>query len=105
MSEEKEGKISDILKKAVSTGISAAFLTEDAVKNIIGDLPLPKDIINGLLQNAKESKTEFIKGIKNIKVNEVNEVIKKYLSFEKMTICVVGNYTKDEIIKSLSEQF
>ena len=48
---------------------------------------------------------DFIKGIKNIKVSEVNEVIKKYLSFEKMTICVVGNYTKDEIIKSLSEQF
>jgi len=48
---------------------------------------------------------DFIKGIKSMKIKQVNEVIQKYLSFEKMTICVVGNYTKKQIIEYLSKQF
>ena len=48
---------------------------------------------------------DFIKGIKSIKIKQVNEVIRKYLSFEKMTICVVGNYTEKQIIEHLSKQF
>ncbi len=64
MDEKDEKSISEILKKVVNTGISAAFMTEDAVKNIIQDLPLPKEIINGLLQNAKSTKTEFIASVK-----------------------------------------
>ena len=68
MSDEEEKKdpknLSDILKKVVSTGISAAFMTEDTVKNILHDLPLPKDAVNGLIQNAKNSKEEFIKAVK-----------------------------------------
>jgi predicted Zn-dependent peptidase len=48
---------------------------------------------------------EFIKGVKNTKLKEVNDVIKKYLSFDKMTICIVGNYTEKQIIDYLSTQF
>lgn len=87
--EEKDEKkmLSGVFKKVLSTGITAAFLTEDAVKNIISDLPLPKDIANGLLQNAKSSKDEFISGVKNElkgyldKVDltkEIDKIIEKY---------------------------
>ena len=48
---------------------------------------------------------DFIKGIKSMKIKKGNEVIRKYLSFEKMTICVVGNYTEKQIIEHLSKQF
>lgn len=48
---------------------------------------------------------DFIKGIKSMKIKQVNEVIRKYLSFEKMTLCVVGNYTEKQIIEHLSKQF
>jgi hypothetical protein len=89
MTDEKESssKLSDILKKAVSTGIGAAFMTEDAVKNIISDLPLPKEIVGGLLQNAKDTKSEFVQSIKNElsgylnKIDltqEIDKVLEKY---------------------------
>lgn len=58
-SEPKESGISDVIKKVVSVGIGAAFMTEDAVKNILQDLPLPKDIVTGLLSNAKSAKEDF----------------------------------------------
>lgn len=64
MDEKEKKNLSDILKKVVNTGISAAFMTEDAVKGIIQDLPLPKDVIQGLLQNAKSTKEDFILSVK-----------------------------------------
>lgn len=87
--EDKDDKklLSGVFKKVLNTGITAAFLTEDAVKNIISDLPLPKEIAQGLLQNAKSSKDEFISGVKNElktyldKVDlskEIDKVIEKY---------------------------
>ena len=65
MDTKDEKKLTDLFKKVVNTGISAAFMTEDAVKGIIQDLPLPKEIINGLLQNAKNTKEEFIGSVKS----------------------------------------
>jgi len=75
MSEDKDNKnISDIFKKVVNTGISAAFMTEDAVKNIIQDLPLPKEIANGLLSNAKSTKDEFINSVKSELKGYLNKI-------------------------------
>lgn len=63
--EDREDKgLGDVFKKVLSTGLSAAFMTEDAVKKLTQDLPLPKEIVNGLLANAKSTKTEFISGVK-----------------------------------------
>ena len=63
--EDKEKKLSDILKKVVNTGVTAAFLTEDALRGVLSDLPLPKELIQGLLQNAKSTRDDFIGGVKN----------------------------------------
>lgn len=63
--DKKSGNLSDLVKKVVTTGLSAAFMTEDAVKTVLADLPLPKEFLTGLLQNAKTTKEEFVKGVKN----------------------------------------
>ncbi len=86
--EQKDDKrLSDIFKKVVNTGISAAFMTEDAVKGIIQELPIPKEVVNGLLQNAKNSKEEFIASVKSelkhylgqIDVSqEIDRILKNY---------------------------
>ena len=64
--EDKDKKnITDIFKKVINTGVSAAFMTEDTVKNLLQDLPLPKEMVNGLLQNAKNTKDDFISSVKS----------------------------------------
>jgi len=85
MTNKDDKKLGDIFKKVVNTGISAAFMTEDAVKGIIQDLPLPKEIVNGLLTNAKQTKEEFIASVKEeLKTHldkvDVSEEIDKVLS-------------------------
>ncbi len=86
--DNKEPKnISDLFRKVVNTGISAAFMSEEGIKGALKDLPLPKEILNGLLQNAKNTKTEFIASVK--------EELKEYLGnvdLSKEVDRVIENY-------------
>lgn len=75
MSQDKDSKsspIEGIIKKVVSVGVGAAFMTEESVKKVLEDLPLPKDVLAGLMQNAKSAKEDFTTGIR--------EEVKNYLS-------------------------
>ena len=84
---DKESGIADVIKKVVSIGVGAAFMTEDAVKNILGDLPLPKDIVSGLVQNAKGAKKEFSDGVRK----EFREYLSK-LDLTKLVSNALENY-------------
>ena len=70
--ENKGSSLDNIIKKVVSVGVGAAFMTEESVKKILEDLPLPKEILSGLVQNAKGAKEDFTNGIR--------EELRSYLS-------------------------
>ena len=88
MSQEKGGSsLGDILKKVVSVGMGAAFLTEDALRTLLKDVPISKDIVNGILQNAKNAKIDFTQSLR--------DEFKKYLShidIEKIIEILAENY-------------
>ena len=69
--EDKEG-LADVVKKVISIGVGAAFMTEEAVRSVVKDLPLPKEIVTGLIDNAKGARTDFTAGIQ--------EEVRKHLS-------------------------
>lgn len=48
--------IADIAKKVVAVGVGAAFLTEESIRTALGEVKLPKEILNSLLQNASKTK-------------------------------------------------
>ncbi len=62
---DKENKVGDLIKKALTTGVTAAFMTEESVRSLLKDLPLPKELVSTLLDNAKNTKSEFVTSIKN----------------------------------------
>ncbi|MBL7664351.1 MAG: hypothetical protein JNM93_04415 [Bacteriovoracaceae bacterium] len=107
MSDSEKG-LGEILKKVVSTGVSAAFMTEEAVRNALKDLPLPKDLITGLLQNAQKTKEEFVASVKEelhsylSKINvsdEIDKVLEKY-DFEIQITAKPKNKTNAKSKKS-----
>lgn len=90
-----EGKLSDLLKKVLTTGVTAAFMTEEAARAVLKDLPLPKEMVGGLIENAKTTKTEFVAGVKTElrsyldKIDiakEVDRIVEKYDFEVKATI-------------------
>ena len=92
---DKDGKLESILKKVLATGVTAAFMTEESVRALLKDLPLPKDIVGGLLENARNTKTEFVTGVKNElksyldKIDlskEIDKILQKYDFEIKATI-------------------
>lgn len=70
--EKKDSAIDGLIKKVVSVGVGAAFMTEESMKKILEDLPLPKEILSGLVQNAKGAKDDFTNGVR--------EELRNYLS-------------------------
>lgn len=70
---DKESALSDVIKKVVSIGVGAAFMTEDAVRGVLSDLPLPKDIVTGLINNAKSAKDDFSTSVRE----ELRSYLKK----------------------------
>ena len=74
MADKKSDKgVADLIGKVISVGVGAAFMTEEYVKSIVGELPIPKEIANGLISNAKNTKEEFLKSVKS----ELHEYLSK----------------------------
>ena len=85
--DEKDGRIGDLIKKVLTTGVTAAFMTEEGVRAVLKDLPLPKDMVASLVDNAKSTKTEFVSSVKNeLKTyldkidlsKELDKIVEKY---------------------------
>lgn len=51
--------IGETVKKLFTAGVSAAFMTEDAVRAYLAELKLPKEILNMVIQGASKSKDEI----------------------------------------------
>jgi hypothetical protein len=92
---EKDGKLGDLFKKVLTTGVTAAFMTEEGVRAVLKDLPLPKDMVGSLVENAKTTKSEFVASVKNeLKTyldkidltKEIDKIAEKYDFEVKATI-------------------
>ena len=52
------GIVPDIVRRAVLTGVGALFMTEEGIRNLVGDMKMPKDALAFLLAQADKSRTE-----------------------------------------------
>jgi len=68
--------MSTLLKKALSLGVGAAFLTEEGVKALSRELKLPKEMIPKILESAHGFQQELFKTI----VKEVVDRIPPHLT-------------------------
>src|SRR5688572_17000618 len=59
--EEKQGgPVLEVVKKLFSVGIGAAFMTEESIRSYLGDIKLPKDVLQFVLQSANKGKDELV---------------------------------------------
>jgi hypothetical protein len=57
----QEWALSDLIKKALVAGMGALFMTEEGVRSFLGDLKLPKDVIQFVVGQASKTKEDLFK--------------------------------------------
>lgn len=67
-------KVSDLLKKLVSAGIGAAFMTEEHIRTYLSEIKLPKEMMNFLLQGASKSKEELMNRVGSEVIKIINRI-------------------------------
>lgn len=84
-SEGLQGRATDFVKKVLTVGVGAVFLTEESLRSVIGDLKLPKELLGGLLDSAQKTKSEFFQGLSQELVSQIlNRVDPKELIEETL---------------------
>ena len=64
----------DMVKKLVLTGIGGVMLTEEAVRKILSELNLSKDIAALVLAQTNKAKAEVVKVVSNELRNQIKEI-------------------------------
>jgi len=61
--DDLQSKATDFVKKILSVGVGTIFLTEDALRTMVTDFKLPKELLTGLLQSANNTRKEFLQNL------------------------------------------
>jgi hypothetical protein len=67
-------KWSELVKRVMSVGLGAAFMTEESVRSALSDLKLPKEVLTTLLQGANRSKEELMNKVGNETVKILSKI-------------------------------
>ena len=56
-------KSTDLMKKVLTVGVGAVFLTEESLRAMVSEWKLPKEVIAAILESSRKTKTEFLQSI------------------------------------------
>lgn len=63
MSDDPVGKATELVKKVLTAGVGAIFLSEEALRNLVSEIKIPRELLSGILENANAARKEFFQGI------------------------------------------
>lgn len=72
--DESLPKWGEVLKRVMSVGIGAAFMTEESIRGALGGLNLPKEVLTSMLQGANRSKEELLNRIGNETIKLLSKI-------------------------------
>ncbi|MEC9283133.1 MAG: hypothetical protein VX642_10500, partial [Bdellovibrionota bacterium] len=92
------------IKRLIAMGVGAAFLTEENVRIILGEVKLPKDVLGKVLEGANRSKEEIVDRVGD----ELVSIIKKIDFVEEASRFVEGHKfrisAEIEVLKRSSDE-
>lgn len=73
---EEDGapKWTEMLRKVMSVGLGAAFMTEESIRKAATEMKLPKEVLSTLLQGATRSKEEFLNRVGNETIKLISKI-------------------------------
>lgn len=103
-----KGLLGDTVKKVFTAGVSAAFMTEESLRNYVSELKLPKEALNLLLQGANKSKDEITQRVTKEVVNVIQKIdfvkeISKFAETHKFKITAEIDIVKKDSQKNSTD--
>lgn len=73
VTEDIQGKATDWVKKILTVGVGAIFLTEESLRAMVSEMKLPKELLTGVLATAQKQKNDFLGKLSNDIMEKVME--------------------------------
>jgi hypothetical protein len=67
-------KWSEMVRKVMSVGLGAAFMTEESVRSALSGVNLPKEVLSTILSQANRSKEDFLNKIGNETIKLISKI-------------------------------
>ena len=78
MNDEKDSEATGSLswaKKLMTVGVGTFFLTEEALRTLVTEFKLPKEIVGGIMDGAKNVRKEFMENVVAEMMSKVQDKI------------------------------
>jgi hypothetical protein len=59
--DDLKSKSAEMIKKVLTVGVGAVFLTEETLRAMVSEWKLPKEVIGAILDSSRKTKDEFMK--------------------------------------------
>ncbi len=73
MSDDIQSKAAELMKKVLTVGVGAIFLTEESLRGLVSEFKLPKELLTAVLESANKTKAEFLRNMSNEVLSRVME--------------------------------
>ena len=72
--DEELPRWSEVLKRVVSAGLGAAFMTEESIRAYLAEVPMPREVLQLILQGANKSKEELLNRVGNETIRLIQKI-------------------------------
>jgi len=72
--EDLQAKAAELMKKVLTVGVGALFLTEESLRALVSDFKLPKELLSAILESANKMKGDFLK---NLSADLMSQLVSK----------------------------
>ena len=75
MSDDIQSKAAELMKKVLTVGVGAIFLTEESLRGLVSEFKLPKELLTAILESANKTKSEFLRTMSDEVIARVMEKV------------------------------
>ncbi|MGK5083911.1 hypothetical protein WDW37_11470 [Bdellovibrionota bacterium FG-1] len=63
MGDDLKSKSAEVMKKMLTVGVGTIFLTEEALRGMVSEWKLPKEVISAIMESSRKTKNELFQMI------------------------------------------
>lgn len=84
--DELQSKATEMMKKVLTIGVGTFFLTEEALRGLVSEFKLPKELLTVVLESAGKSRDEFLKSLSREVMAQIIERVDLKSLIEEMMV-------------------